>query len=135
MENQVVVRTVQDYWKEFILAGLKDHKSKEDIRKDLVDAAFEEMHGLMCFRLKVDDLRLAQPTPENKRKVENVTKEMFKKWCRLCGMCDLYLETVGIIKPDDLSWENLDASSEADYNEDDMGDDGFPLPDEPDGDN
>ena len=126
-EKQVVVRSVKDYWNEFILTGVRKNRSKDDIRKDLIDAAFEEMHGLMKFRLKVDDIRLAQHTPENERKVENVAKEMFKKWSKLCGMCALYRETVGIIKPEDLSWENLDASSEADYNEDDVGDDGLPV--------
>lgn len=135
MSEQVIVRSVRDYWDEFVLGGLKDHKSPEDIRKAAVDAAFEEMYGLMKFRLKVDDLRLAQPTEKNQRKVENTAKEMFKKWNRLCSLCAMFRETKDILRPEDLTWEEMgrDASEEADYNEDDMGDDGFPLPDEPDG--
>lgn len=131
MADQVIVRTVKEYFEEFVHNGLGQNKSKETIKQELLDAFHEEMHGLMCFRLKTDNLQIVPPTPENRRKVENVMKQAFQKWAKLCGICRLYKETRGMITPEDLKWgEDRDASEEADYNEDDVGDDGLPISEE-----
>lgn len=132
MNDQVVIMPVEKCFDEYVRGGLVMKKPKYEIKKELVDAFCEEMYQLMRFRLNVDDLRLAPPTPKNKMKVENVAKQTFKRWVKLCYICRQYRETRDLIQPEDLKWEeeDRDASEEADYNEDDMGDDGFPMREE-----
>ena len=132
MADQVTVRRIADYWDEFIKDGLAKGLKKEDIRNKLVDAFRKEMFGLMTMRLKVEDLREAPQTEKNMRKIETVTRETFRKWNNLCALCRRFRETKDLIRPEDLVWveEGRDASEEADYNENDVDDNGLPLPDE-----
>lgn len=132
MIDRVDVRKLSEYWDKFIVDGIRKNERKEDIRNQLVEAFREEMFGLMKFRLKVDDLREAPQTEKNMRKVETVARETFKRWNQLCNHCRRFKETRDIIHPEDLKWEEegRDASEEADYNENDVGEDGLPIVDE-----
>ena len=132
MTDQVKIRSVKEFWNDFIIDGLKKNRKEEDIHNALIDAFHEEMIGLMKFRLRVTDLKQAPNTKENRQKVENVARDIFKKWNALCNRCRQYGETRNLIDPEDLKWEeeDRDASEESDYNENDMGDDGYPMKDE-----
>ena len=100
--RQVIVRTKEQYWKDYILEGLSKKLSKEMIKQQLLDAFRKEIFGLITMRAKVDNFADIQETPENKKMIENVSKQAQNKWISLCIMCAHFEETKGLIMPSDI---------------------------------
>lgn len=100
--NRLVVRTKEQYWNDYIIRGLSRKQSKQMIRSSILDAFQKEIFGLICMRCKVGDWKDIEETPENKRIVENATKQAQNKWISLCIMCAQYKETRDLIKPNDI---------------------------------
>ena len=102
MSRQVIVRSKEQYWKDYILTGLSNKLSKEMIRQQLLDAFEKEIFGLIALRTNTDDWRNLPETPKNKATIVNIMKQAQNKWVSLCIEAARYKETKGIILPSDL---------------------------------
>lgn len=110
--QQVVVRTIDQYWKDFIVEGISKKEHKEVTKKKLIEAFQTEMEGLIVMRTGCDNLNVIPKTPENKRRIDNVFKQAMHKWQMLCGRCNKYYETKGMIKVSDLTLDMRDENKE-----------------------
>lgn len=101
--RQVPVRTIDQYWKDYVIKGLDMRWGKEKTKEELVKAFREEMFGLIILRTGVEHLNTLPDTESNKRIVKNAFTQGLHKWKMLCGRCNKYRETKGMITEDDLT--------------------------------
>ena len=102
MITKVIIRSKEEYWRSYILHGLADKLSKEQIKNNLLDAFRKEIFGQITMRMKVEDWSNVPKTPEAVKMVENIAKQAQNKWISLCIMCARFKETHGIILPSDI---------------------------------
>ena len=110
MGKQVIVRSKEQYWRDYILTGLANHLGKETIKNQLLDAFRREMFDLIAIRTNIEDIDKVPETLRNKKTVENIARQARNKWVSLCIMCARFKETHGIILPSDI--EAISAEAE-----------------------
>jgi len=91
-ENMVQIRSVKQYFNDFLVEGLKhsDKVSASDvlmIKQQILDAFRKEIFEQIAFKLghgiditNRDELASLEP-------VQNILKNSFRKWKRLCIIC------------------------------------------------
>lgn len=102
MNDQVIVRSAEEYFHEFGEKGIGKGADKWMVRRQLIDAFQKEMFGLIAMRTKKDPGIIPENDPEALRIAKNVVKDTTKKWLKLCRIFSCYVETRGLLKPDDL---------------------------------
>ena len=96
--NKVIIRSVDDYWKDYILDGLSKNYSHNYIKDKLVTAVKDEVYGQIS-------LKAASSEPLPSSVLDNLVKQAHKKWDALCKKCSKYEQTYDIIKSDDLNFQ------------------------------
>ena len=101
----VQVRSAQQYFDEF--GQEKIYKQKMDrllVKKQLIDAFHKEIFGIVAARAKkrFDEIP-KEGDPEALRIARNVIKDTTKKWIKVVNMFEMYRETSGLLKYDDIS--------------------------------
>lgn len=102
MIRHVVIRSKDEYWRGYIVKGLAEKKSKEQIKQNLLDAFRKEIFDQIAMKTKTEDFDKVPETPEMKKAVENIAKQAQNKWISLCIQCARYKETHGLILPSDI---------------------------------
>ena len=117
--EQLIIRSKDQLFEEFVVEALKEHVSTDDIRANLIEAMRKEVFGQMMWRMKVDDLRNAPKTPKNEEIVLKITEQARKKWHSLVKECNKWTETLNLISDDDLLkiWDNEEEAEETEEEE------------------
>lgn len=102
----VIVRRAEDYFEEYGREKLyKQHMEKELVKKELVNAFRKEIFDLVADRAKKKfDKIPKEGDPEALRIARNVIKDATKKWKKVVNMFEMYQETCGVLKYDDISF-------------------------------
>lgn len=96
--RQIIIRTKQQYWKDYILEGLSKNLPTERIRQNLLDAFRKEIFDQIMMHC---DATNPQGISDDTA-VINICKQAENKWRSLCKMCSQYIETRSMIKPNDI---------------------------------
>lgn len=102
MGRQVIIRSKEQYWRDYILSGISKGLCHATIKEQLLEAFRKEIFGQITLRMNTDDLNKVPETLKNKKTIENIAKQSQNKWISLCIMCAGYKETKGLIMPSDI---------------------------------
>lgn len=104
MNDMVQIRSIDEYFDKYAVHGIGKGADPQMIRKQLIDAFHKEIFGLVSMRAKKEfDEIPAEGDPEALRIAQNVIKDETKKWMGLIRRFEMYKETSGLLKPDDLA--------------------------------
>lgn len=103
MEEMVRVRSADEYFEVYGKEGIGKGMDRIMIRNQLIDAFHKEIFGLVAMRAKkqLSDIP-AEGDPEAMRIARNVIRDTTKKWLKLVKMFEMYRETSGLLKPEDI---------------------------------
>lgn len=106
MTERVVVKSAEQYFKEFAENGIGKGMDRTLVRRQLIDAFHKEIFGLVAMRAKknFDDIP-EEGDPEALKIAQNVIKDETKKWIKLCKMFAMYKETENLLRYDDIAME------------------------------
>lgn len=106
MTERVVVKSAEQYFREFAENGIGKGMDRTLVRRQLIDAFHKEIFGLVAMRAKknFDDIP-QEGDPEAIRIAQNVIKDETKKWIKLCKMFAMYKETANLLRYDDIAME------------------------------
>lgn len=106
MTERVVVKSAEQYFREFAENGIGKGMDRTLVRRQLIDAFHKEIFGLVAMRAKknFDDIP-QEGDPEALRIAQNVIKDETKKWIKLCKMFAMYKETANLLRYDDIAME------------------------------
>lgn len=109
MTERVVVKSAEQYFREFAENGIGKGMDRTLVRRQLIDAFHKEIFGLVAMRAKknFDDIP-EEGDPEALRIAQNVIKDETKKWIKLCKMFVMYKETENLLRYDDIAMEEKD---------------------------
>ena len=109
--EKVTVLRAEDYFETYGRNGIGKGLDRTLARRQLLDAFRKEIFGLVAFRAKKEFQEIpAEGDPEALRIARNVVKDETKKWIKICKMFDLYRETSGLLRYDDISVELEEAA-------------------------
>ena len=115
MTERVVVKSADQYFREFAENGIGKGMDRMLVRRQLIDSFHKEIFGLVAMRAKKNfDEIPSEGDPEAMRIAQNVIKDETKKWIKLCKMFAMYKETSGLLKYDDIALEEKDIHVEGD---------------------
>ncbi|MDT3386720.1 MAG: hypothetical protein LIR46_03000 [Bacteroidota bacterium] len=93
MSNEMVqIRTVKQYFKDFIVEGLKD-KTKitdldlYDIKQKILKEFQKEIFGQVVFKLGPEAATMTRDQLASMDGIHNILVQAFRKWRRLCILC------------------------------------------------
>ena len=95
MNEMVPIRSVKQYFNEFIVKGLEG-KQKVDqtdlipIKQNILNAFKKEIFGQIYFRLGDDAKTMTKDDLAKVEAVNNILQQSFRKWRRLCILCGEY---------------------------------------------
>lgn len=103
--NDVRIKSANDYFEEYGREKLyKQKMDKEIVRRQLIHDFHSEIFSLVAMRAKKQFKEIPKEgDPEAIRIARNVVRDTTKKWLKLVKMFEMYSETSGVIKPEDLS--------------------------------
>lgn len=106
MTERVVVKSAEQYFREFAENGIGKGMDRTLVRRQLIDAFHKEIFGLVAMRAKknFDDIP-EEGDPEALRIAQNVIKDETRKWIKLCKMFAMYKETENLLRYDDIAME------------------------------
>ena len=92
MNDMVQIRSVKQYFNDFLVEGLKNntHISESDvlmIKQQILDAFRREIFGQIAFKLGHEINDANRDELANLEPVQNILKNSFRKWKRLCIIC------------------------------------------------
>lgn len=92
MSDMVQIRSVKQYFNDFLVEGLKNNKniSESDvlmIKRQILDAFRKEIFGQIVFKLGREISDMSMDDLANLEPVQNILKNSFRKWRRLCIIC------------------------------------------------
>ena len=119
MTEMTIIRSKYQLWNEFIVEGFKNGLKTEQIRENLIEAVRREVFGQMMNQMRVEDLMSARPTEKNMRIVKNISINTRKKWEALMEMCNSQLQTLNLVRMEDLQkvWPSDYVSEEYEFAE------------------
>lgn len=93
MSNEMVqIRTVKQYFKDFVVDGLKD-KTKitdldlYDIKQKMLKEFQKEIFGQVVFKLGPEAATMTRDQLASMDGIHNILVQSFRKWRRLCILC------------------------------------------------
>lgn len=92
MSDMVQIRSVKQYFNDFIVEGLKGLKNiKErdliDIKAQVLDAFRREIFGQIIFKIGPEAASMSKDDLAKIDTVNNILVQEFRKWKRLCILC------------------------------------------------
>ena len=92
MEQMIQIRSVKQYFNDFLVEGLKhnEHPTSADIlmiKQQMLDAFRKEIFEQVYDKLGPDAENLTLDELGSMEKVQNILKNSFRKWKRLCIIC------------------------------------------------
>ena len=112
MTEMTRVLRAEDYFETYGRNGIGKGMDRILIRQQLIDAFRKEIFGLVAMRAKkrFNDIP-PEGDPEAIRIAQNVIKDETKKWIKLCRMFEMYKETSGLLKYDDITMDASEVAS------------------------
>lgn len=91
-QEMLPIRSVKHYFNEFIVEGLKDKKSIQeidliDIKAKILKAFQQELYGQIIFKLGPSAAEMKPDDLANLDGIQNILQQTFRKWRRLCILC------------------------------------------------
>ena len=102
MARQVIIRSKDQYWHDYILEGITKKLPHERIKQNLLDAFQKEMFGQLVIHCNVGDVADVPDLSKRTIFATNLFKQTKNKWDSLCKMCSQYVETMHLITPSDI---------------------------------
>lgn len=92
MENMVQIRSVKQYFNDFLVGGLKNNPnpSASDIlmiKQQMLDAFRKEIFEQIAFKIGKEITDMNRDDLANLEPVQNILKNSFRKWRRMCMVC------------------------------------------------
>jgi hypothetical protein len=93
MAEMVTVRSVKNYFNEFIVTPIKKNgvewlgRNRELVKKQLLDAFRKEIFGQVVFKLGPQAATIPKDELANMDGIRNILEQSFRKWRRLCILC------------------------------------------------
>lgn len=92
MTEMVQIRSVKQYFNEFIVGGLKGNQKIQEIdliriKQQLLDAFQKEIFSQIAFKLGPEAANLSRNDLAKIDTVNNILVQSFRKWRRLCILC------------------------------------------------
>ena len=87
MTEMVPIRSVKQYWNEYIVNGLGKGVRKEIVKGQLLDAFQKEVFGQVAFKLGVNTAIMDREDLAQLDGIQNILHNSFRKWRRLCILC------------------------------------------------
>lgn len=92
MTEMVQIRSVKQYFNEFIVGGLKGISKIQEIdliriKQQLLDAFQKEIFSQIAFKLGPEAANLSRNDLAKIDTVNNILVQSFRKWRRLCILC------------------------------------------------
>lgn len=108
--NGVFIPPISYYFKQYAVEGIGKGADKFMIKRQLIDAFRKEMFDQITFRTRKtsDDISKMKGDPEVLRITQGVVHNTMQRWRKLCEMFSHYVETSGLIKPEDLNFDEED---------------------------
>lgn len=90
--EMVQIRSVKNYFNEFIVNGLKGKTSVQevdliDIKAKLLKAFQQELYGQIVFKLGPEAADMKPDDLADMEGIQNILQQTFRKWRRLCILC------------------------------------------------
>lgn len=92
MTEMVQIRSVKQYFNEFIVTGLKGKTKVQevdliDIKAKILKAFQQELFGQIVFKLGPEAAEMKPDDLADMDGVQNILQQTFRKWRRLCILC------------------------------------------------
>ena len=93
MAEMVMVRSVKNYFNEFIVSPAKEHgiewlsKNYLMVKKQILDAFRKEIFGQVVFKLGPKAATISKDELAKMDGIQNILQQSFRKWRRLCILC------------------------------------------------
>ena len=90
-EELIRIRSVKEYWNEFIVANKMDFSSpmrRAQLKMQLLDAFRKEVFDQIMNKFGPSVLKLSRDDMAGIEGVQNILKNEFRKWRRLCILCN-----------------------------------------------
>lgn len=91
-EQMVQIRSVKNYFNEFIVKGLEGKTKVQevdliDIKAKILKAFQQELYGQIIFKLGPEAAEMKPDDLADLEGVQNILQQTFRKWRRLCILC------------------------------------------------
>lgn len=87
MTEMVPIRSVKQYWNDYIVNGLGKGVRKEIVKGQLLDSFQKEVFGQVAFKLGVNTATMDREDLAQLDGIQNILHNSFRKWRRLCILC------------------------------------------------
>ena len=92
MNEMVQIRSVKQYFQDFIVEPLKDKKSIQEInlipiKQQMLDAFRKEIFGQIVFKLGPEAATMSRDDLAKLDMVNNILVQSARKWRRICILC------------------------------------------------
>ena len=92
MENMVQIRSVKQYFNDFLVGGLKNNPNPSTsdilmIKQQILDAFRKEIFEQIAFKIGKEITDMNRDDLANMEPVQNILKNSFRKWRRMCMVC------------------------------------------------
>ena len=92
MNQMVQIRSVKQYFNEFIVEGLKDKTKVQEvdmitIKQQILDNFRKEVFGQIIFKLGPEAAEMTTNDLADLEPVKNILTQTFRKWRRFCILC------------------------------------------------
>ena len=90
--EMVTIRSVKNYFNEFIVDGLKGKTKVQevdliDIKAKILQAFQQELYGQIVFKLGPEAAEMKPDDLADMDGIQNILQQTFRKWRRLCILC------------------------------------------------
>lgn len=92
MSDMVQIRSVKQYFNDFIVKGLKDNPNIQEVdlirvKQQILDAFRREIFGQIAFKLGPEAASMSRDDLAKIDTVNNILVQEFRKWKRFCIIC------------------------------------------------
>lgn len=106
MSEMVKVLRAEDYFETYGRNGIGKGMDRTLVRRQLIETFRKEIFGLVALRAKKNFDEIPKEGDEEALRIaRNVIKDETRKWIKLCKMFEMYVETRGLIRYEDISEE------------------------------
>ena len=112
MAEIVRIRSVKNYWNEFIVNGLGKGEKRNVVKSQLLDEFRKEIFGQVVFKLGPEAANMTRDEIAGLDGIQNILHNSFRKWRRLCILCADH-NISGFISLEDLKDALLDEEDKA----------------------
>ena len=126
MAEIVTIRSVKQYFNEFIVQPAKEHginwlrNNYETVKKQILDTFRKEIFGQVVFKLGPEAATISRDQLAQMDGIQNILEQSFRKWRRLCILCSEY--GVTFLGLEDLRDALEDEDDDGDIREEDSSD-------------